>query len=165
MDTARAPVLGVRAWAVLDRIAVLVCPPELAELGLAAALRRDLEAHLRCLPPVTRRAAGPALRLFDQGARLRPAARGRRFLRLDDGRADAHLRYVLYERGGPIAAVVQLLRGLVVLCYYELPQVKAALGYDPDPYVAEVAARRQARYGPAIRAAEETERAEWRAGG
>jgi hypothetical protein len=98
---------------------------------------------------------GPTLRLFDQAARLYPSSRGRPFTRLDDARADGYLRRVLYGRGGPVAAVLRLVKSVVVLCYYELPEVKARLGYDPDAYVAEVAARRLARYGAEIRAAEQ----------
>ncbi len=133
---------------------MLVCPPELAELGLGTDLLRDVRRHLDCLPPVPRRVIGPTLRLFNQAARLRPAARGRRFTQLDDARADAYLRHVLYERDGPVATVLRLVKGVVVLCYYELPEVRAALGYDPDSYIAGVSARRLARYGAEIRAAE-----------
>jgi hypothetical protein len=45
-------------------------------------------------------------------------------------------------------------KGVFVLCYYELPEVKDRLGYHPDAYVAKVAARRLARYGNEIRAVE-----------
>jgi hypothetical protein len=40
------------------------------------------------------------------------------------------------------------------MAYYELPEVKAQLGYDPASYVKEVTARRLARHGAEIRAAE-----------
>ena len=154
-------VLGRRAGRVVERLAVLVCPPQLVEQKLTSSLMRDFTLHLGCLPPAARRTAGPALRLFDQGARLRPTSRGRRFVRLDDERADAYLRSVLYGRStahgssGPMATVVRLVKSLLVLCYYDLPEVKAALGYDPDAYIAEVKARRLALHGPEIRAAEQ----------
>jgi len=150
-------IIGRRVRPILERLAVLVCPPELAELGLTPSLIRDFELHVSCLPPVARRLTAPALRFFDQATRLRPASRGHRFVRLDDGRADAYLRHVLYGRSGPVATAIRLVKGLLVLCYYELPEVKAMLGYDPDSYVAEVTARRLARHGPAIRAAEEAD--------
>src|SRR6266536_1190594 len=142
---------------VLARIAALVCPPELAGPGSRTTLLHDVQLHLDCLPPLPRRTVGPTLLLFDQAARLRPGSRGRRFVRLDDARADAYLRHVLYRRTGPVATVVRLVKGLVVLCYYELPEVKAALGYDPDSWVAEVTARRLVRHGPASHAAEQAE--------
>jgi hypothetical protein len=108
--------------------------------------------HLACLPAPARRLVGPGLGLFDQCARF---SGGRRFTRLADARADAYLRHVLYRRSGPVANLVRLAKSVVVLCYYELPEVKAALGYDPDTYIAEVAARRLARYGAEIRAVEQ----------
>jgi hypothetical protein len=132
----------------LERIAELVCARTPVPPGLLA----DVEAQIACLPTVSRRAVGPALRAFDQAARLRY---GRRFTRLDDARADAWLRHVLYHRHGPLATAVRLVKSLVVFCWYELPEVRAAIGYTPDAYVAEVTARRLARYGEQIRAAEE----------
>ena len=49
---------------------------------------------------------------------------------------------------------MQRLRGLVVMCYYELPPVQREIGYDPDPYIAAVSRRRLESYGPQIAAAE-----------
>ena len=46
------------------------------------------------------------------------------------------------------------LRGLVVMCYYELPPVQREIGYDPAPYIAAVSRRRLESYGPQIAAAE-----------
>jgi hypothetical protein len=57
---------------------------------------------------------------------------------------------VLRDRGGPVALVVRLVRGLIALYYYEQPEVTARLRYDPAGYVAEVSARRLARYGAEI---------------
>jgi hypothetical protein len=135
---------------VVERIAVLVCPPELSELGLSGALLREVGLQLAALPPSARRALGLAMWYLDQAARLRPSSRGKRFTRLDDVRADAYLRTVLYGRWGPVAGLVRLVKSVVVMCYYDLPEVRAALGYDPDRYVAEVAARRIALYGKEI---------------
>jgi hypothetical protein len=148
-------ILGRRAGRVVERLAVLVCPPLLVEQKLTTSLMRDFTLHLGCLPPAVRHAAGPALRLFDQGARLRPASRGRRFVVLDDEGADAYLRSVLYGRTGPMATMVRLIKSLLVLCYYDLPEVKAALGYDPDTYIAEVKVRRLTLHGSEIRTAEQ----------
>jgi hypothetical protein len=57
----------------------------------------------------------------------------------------------------------------VVMCYYELPEVKEQLGYRPDAYIAAVSRRRLDRYGPEIRAGEaavlERDRPAPRAGG
>lgn len=134
---------------VLVRFTEVVCPPGApAERVLA-----EFELLLAALRPAARRALRTAFTAFDQGARLYPAARGRRFARLDDQVADAYLRAVL-ARGDGIAALAERLKGLIVMCYYELPEAKAAIGYDPDPYIAMVSRRRLARYGAEIRAAE-----------
>jgi hypothetical protein len=147
-------ILSRRTRRILERLAGVVCPPDLAERGLTRRVVADVELHLACLTPLARRTVGPALRLFDHAARIRPESRGRRFLRLDDARADAYVRAVLYGRTGPLATAVRLVKGLVVMCYYEQPEVKADLGYDPASYVAFVTARRLVRYGPQIRAAQ-----------
>ena len=56
-------------------------------------------------------------------------------------------------RGG-LAAAIRQLKGLVVMCYYELPDVKEQLGYRPGPYIAAVSRRRLVAYGAEIRAVE-----------
>ena len=137
----------------LIRFAEIVCPPEFLALGLADRLAAEFEAALGALSPALRRSVPAGLIAFDQGARLYPTARGRRFTRLDDQLADRYFRAVLARRGG-LAVALQRLKGLVVMCYYELPEVKDQLGYQPDAYIAAVSKRRLASYGAEIRAAE-----------
>lgn len=43
-------------------------------------------------------------------------------------------------------------RDVVVLAYYDQPEVKAGLGYDPDAWTKAMAERRAARSGEAIAA-------------
>jgi hypothetical protein len=138
---------------VFERFAALACPPDLVELGLMPDLLREFELQLRCLPAGARRLVAPTLRLFNQSARLRPGGRGRSFARLEDARADAYLRAMLDGRGA-LPDAVRLVKSLVVMCYYELPPVKQRLGYRPEVYIGEVSARRLARYGAQIAAAE-----------
>jgi len=111
---------------------------------------------LGVLRPGARRALAAAFLAVDQGARLYPAARGRRFARLEDQVADAYLSALL-GRGDGLAALVQRLVSLVVMCYYALPDVQAEIGYQPDPYIAAAARRRMESYGAEIRAAEARE--------
>jgi len=108
---------------------------------------------LGALPPAARTAMAAALILVDQGARLYPAARGRRFARLDDGVAEAYVRALL-ARHDPAAELTRRLKGVVTMCYYELPEVQREIGYDPAPYIAAVSRRRLESYGPDIRAGE-----------
>jgi hypothetical protein len=114
---------------------------------------REFGLMLGSLPPAARKALAAALVILDQGARLYPPSRGRRFARLDDLVAGAYLRALL-ARPGVATGVVQRLKSVVTMCYYELPEVQREIGYDPAPYIAAVSRRRLESYGPQIRAAE-----------
>jgi hypothetical protein len=113
----------------------------------------EFELTLGALAPGARKALTAALVALDQGARLYPRSRGRRFARLDDQGAEAYIRALL-ARHGMAAELVQRLRGLVVMCYYELPVVQREIGYNPAPYIAAVSRRRLESYGPQISAGE-----------
>ena len=113
----------------------------------------EFELMLGALAPGARKALTAAMVALDQGARLYPPSRGRRFARLDDQAAEAYIRALL-ARGGVPAQLVQRLRGLVVMCYYELSTVQREIGYDPAPYIAAVSRRRLESYGPDIAAGE-----------
>jgi hypothetical protein len=133
------------------RFAEVACPPELRTLSLADALTAQFESMLGVLSPALRRSVPAGLLAFDQGARLYPPARGRRFTRLSDQVADRYFRAVLTSRRGGLGVALQRLKALVVMCYYELPEVKQQLGYAPDQYIAAVSKRRLATYGAEIR--------------
>jgi hypothetical protein len=113
----------------------------------------EFELMLGALAPAARRALTAVVVVLDQGARLYPRARGRRFSRLADPAAEAYLQALL-ARGGLAGQLVQRLRGLVTMCYYELPAVQREIGYQPGPYIAAVSRRRLASYGPQIAAGE-----------
>jgi|ERR1022692_745464 hypothetical protein len=144
----RAPVRRIVA-----RFAGVVCPPEVRSGELIEQTLDEFELLLAVIPSGVRRLIPVAFVLFDRAARLYPPARGRRFARLGHMEADAYLRAVL-ARGGGLATMVQRLKGLVVMCYYELPDVKEQLGYRPDAYIAAVSRRRLDRYGPEVGAGE-----------
>jgi hypothetical protein len=113
----------------------------------------ELGLMLGSLPPAARKALAVALAGVEQGARLYPPSRGRRFTRLDDRVAAAYVRALL-ARPDPAAELIRRLKSVIVMCYYELPEVQREIGYDPDPYIAAVSRRRLDRYGPQIRAHE-----------
>jgi len=106
----------------------------------------EFEALLSALPAGTRTGLTGTLVAFDQGARLFPRSRGRRFTRLPAADAAAYFRAVL-TRGGTIGSALNTVKGLIVFCYHELPQVKEQLGYQPDAYMGRVARRRLTTYG------------------
>jgi hypothetical protein len=139
---------------IVARFAEIVCPPEVRAGNMTDRVLAEFESMLAVWPPAVRWSVRGGLVAFDQGARLYPRARGHRFVRLADGDADAYFRAVLARRAGGLGPALQRIKGLVVMCYYELPEVKDQLGYRPDAYIAAVSQRRLASYGPQIRAGE-----------
>jgi hypothetical protein len=148
-----APVLSARVRRVTRRFAEVVCPPGMRAHHRTDRVLAEFERMFGALPPTASKALTAAIVAFDQGSRLYPRSRGRRFARLDDQAAEAYLRALL-ARGGVRAQLVQRLRGLVVMCYYELPTVQREIGYNPAPYIAAVSRRRLESYGPEIAAGE-----------
>jgi hypothetical protein len=131
----------------------MVCPPEVLAGHRADRVMREFGLMLGALPPAARKALAAALAVLDQGARLYPPARGRRFARLGDRVAGAYVRALLARRD-PAGEVVRRLKSVVIMCYYELPEVHREIGYDPAPYIAAVSRRRLESYGPQVRAGE-----------
>ena len=139
---------------VVARLAEVACPPEIRTGNLVADLLADFELLLGALPAGLRRLISGWLVAFDHGARVYPRARGRRFVRLPDVEADAYFRAVLARRRSGLSTSLQRIKGLIIMCYYELPEVKEQLGYRPDAYIADVSRRRLTSYGTEISAAE-----------
>jgi hypothetical protein len=128
-------------------------PDELPD-ALPDALLDGFDALLGSVSPLLRWSVLSTLVAFDQGARCYPQARGRRFTRLPDAEAAAYVRAALAVRRGGLGTALQRVKGLLVFCYYELPEAREQLGYRPEAYIAAVSKRRLASYGPQIRAAE-----------
>lgn len=139
---------------IVVRFAEVACPPEVRAGDVMDGLLAEFESLLGALPAGVRWLVQGGLVAFDQGARLYPRAHGRRFAHLGDADADAYFRAIVARPRGGLAASVQRIKGLVVFCYYEQPDVKERLGYQPDGYIAGVSRRRLSRYGAQIRAGE-----------
>jgi hypothetical protein len=135
---------------VVARFVTVVCPPPVVP-GPARTddTIREFDQFFAALAPAARRALSAILLAVDHGARLYPRARGRRFAHLDDRTADAYLSALLARSG-----MVQRLKGIFVMCYYELPETKREIGYLPGPYIAEVSRRRLELHGDEIRQAQ-----------
>jgi hypothetical protein len=131
----------------------VVCPPGVRAGHRTERVLGEFGLMLSALPPAARKALATALVVLDQGARLYPPSRGRRFARLDDRVAQAYIRALL-ARHDAVAEMVQRLKGVVTMCYYDLPEVQREIGYQPGPYIAAVSRRRLELYGPQIRAGE-----------
>ena len=131
----------------------MVCPPEIRAGQRADRVLAEFGLMLGSLSPAARKGLAAALVALDQGARLYPPSRGRRLARLDDQVAAAYVRAWL-ARHDAAADLVRRLKSVIIMCYYELPEVQREIGYDPDPYIAAVSRRRLESYGPQIRAGE-----------
>jgi hypothetical protein len=131
---------------VARRFAEIVCPPGIREDHRAERVMREFGLMLGSLPPAARKALAVALTAVEQGARLYPPSRGRRFTRLGEETATAYVR-ALMRRPDPAAELARRLKSVLVMCYYELPEVQREIGYDPEPYIAAVSRRRLERYG------------------
>jgi hypothetical protein len=140
------------------RFAEVVCPPEVRLDQRTDRVLREFGLMLGSLPSAARKALAAALVLLDQGARLYPPSRGRRFARLDDRVAGAYIRALL-ARHDAAGEMIRRLKSVVTMCYYELPEVQREIGYEPAPYIAAVSRRRLESYGPQIRAVQADSRA------
>ena len=139
----------------IERLVEVLCPARPDAPGEQRETVESIEAYVACLPPARRRALAAALVALDQGARLYPPSRGRRFAELDAARAERYLRLLLRGRLRPVRLAAEVLTSLVALCHYDLPEVRARLGYEPDAHIARVARRRLERHGEAIARAEQ----------
>ena len=137
----------------MRRFAEVVCPPGMRAHHRTDRVLAEFELVLGALAPVARKGVAIAFVALDQGARLYPRSRGRRFTRLDDQAAEAYIRALLTRRG-VVGQLTQRIKGLVVMCYYELPVAQREVGYNPAPYIAAVSRRRLESYGPEIDAGE-----------
>ena len=147
------PRLGAVIRPAARRFAEVVCPPEMRADRRTEQVLHEFGLMLGALPPAARKVLSTTLILIDQGARVYPPSRGRRFARLGDQVADAYVRAVLGRRD-PAAELIRRLKSVITMCYYELPEVQREIGYDPAPYIAAVSRRRLESYQADIRAGE-----------
>ncbi len=139
---------------VIECLARVVCPPQMLTAGLLEPLVDSVESYFAALPAHIRRLLLVFLAVFDDAAVFFPAARVRRFVKLDDAAAE---QYFLRFSQLPWATgrnLLRLTKGVINLHYYELPVVKQSMGYSPDDYIADTSRRRLKAYGPEIRKVE-----------
>jgi hypothetical protein len=129
----------------------VVCGPSAAARGEATA--REVSRFLDALPGHARAGLIAGLLLFEESARLDPRSLGRPFSRLSPAAQERHFQAWCH---GPRRHVIRLIKMAVAFGHWELPEVKAAMGYHPERFIAEVSARRLESWRDAIREAEAT---------
>ena len=115
---------------------------------LVTAAVEDVERLVATFPSGARLVVGAGVRALEVGA-MQPGFGFRPFSRLDSAEAS---RYVEWWDTAPLSLrrLVLLARDLVLMAYYEQPEVRSRVGYEPDPWIREVSARRRERWSHEI---------------
>jgi choline dehydrogenase-like flavoprotein len=132
------PVFVALAWA--------VGPHDGLTEVLVDATVAEVEAMVAVLGPMARQGLLAAATALEHGTR---AKGGRPFSALD---RDEAIAVLARWRRTPLGMVVGLLRDLIVIAHYEQPEVRASVGYLPDPLIEQRKAERLARWGEDIEA-------------
>ena len=131
-------------------LAHVVCPDDLAELGIEAAVVDELELMLRAFPSLARFGLVTALIAIEWLAILLPSSLGRPFSHLPRALQERYFARLWSSPLGLVRQLVKTLKGLLTMGYYEHPAVKARLAWHPERWIAEVARERIARFGEEI---------------
>lgn len=151
-EPAPAP-LPRRLRRTLATLARVVCAPRPSESTPATfeALGDEVERFLGSVPLAARLGIVGMLWTIELAPMASPRSLGRGYSALDDRRAAA-----LYGRwwSGALHPVAKLLKMVVSFSWYELPQVKTAMGYHPERWIDDVSRRRASTWAEEIRRGE-----------
>jgi hypothetical protein len=130
-----------RTRRLLGSLTALVCPPEVVP-DLVAPVVDDVELTMRAMPVEIRTAMLAGLLTYELGA---VARWGRPASKLPPDRA---ARYLDAWRHGLAVQreLVKAVRSLLCLAYFELPEVKRRMGYQPERWIEKVKGHRLATY-------------------
>lgn len=130
-----------RTRRLLGSLTALLCPPEVMP-DLVAPVVDDVELTMQAMPVEIRTAMLAGLMTYELGAIARW---GRPASKLPPDRAARYLD--LWRHGLAVQReLVKAVRSLLCLAYFELPEVKQRLGYQPERWIEKVKARRLATY-------------------
>ena len=135
-----------RARVTVAALVRTVCPSQVVTDEFTEATVEELAGLVAVLAPATRRGVLAVAVALEQAARVRC---GRPFsaLRVDEAR-----ELLARWSSGPLGTPLRLLRDLVVVASYEQPVLRQTVGYLPDPFIADTAAARLARWSDDIAA-------------
>ena len=126
----------------LRALAPVVLTDDVLERGLADATLDQLELMLGSFPRVVRGALLAGLAAFELGALAAPPWRARPFSRLSRARQEEHFRR-WWDSESPLPRqFAKAVKGVLAFAYYELPELRAEVAYRPEPWIAEIKARR-----------------------
>ena len=125
---------------VLRSLVPVICPPEAAPL--ADAIVEHMALTLGASGPLLGKAFDAGLVAYDLGAIARY---GRRAHALTGGKAE---RYYTYWENSQFGRAINQLMSLAC---YEQPAMMKAVGYEPEPWIAEVTKKRLTVYADDVR--------------
>lgn len=142
-----------RLRATVGALARAVCdPPDDVAPATYERLADDVERFLGSLPAAARLGLVGALWAFEASAALVPSSRLRTYSRLSPRRAAAHFGRCWESRA--LHPLAKILKMVVAFAWFELPEVKAAMGYHPERWIAEASRRRLAAWATEVRRGE-----------
>lgn len=138
---------GKKIRRILHGLALVVCPPDIEDLGIEEAVVDHAEQTVGALPSIVRQGLVAGLHAYDVGALVR---HGKHSYALDRERAG---RYFAAWNHGPLALheLAKGIKGILCLAYYEMPCVQEAMDYRPQAWVEMTRRRRFEAYEQAIR--------------
>lgn len=143
---------SLRVRQILSRIASVVCPPDMASLNIVDDILDDVELSMDAMAPMACKGLVAGTLAFDAAARVVPRHFGRRFVQLSDPMAADYFRSWWRSRIGVQREWARGVKGLLCMAYYEMPPVKAQLGFTPEQWIQKVKTRRLAVFSDVIEA-------------
>jgi hypothetical protein len=141
-----------RAALALTRV---VCPGDVAALGIADDVVDEFELMLRAFPGHARFGLVATLLLIEWLAVLAPSSLGRPFSRLPRARQERWFHRWIESPLFVARQLAKVLRGVIAMGYYEHPSVKRRIGFQPERWIERVKQEREERFGDEIRRGEE----------
>ncbi len=138
----------------LGQLAHVVCPGDVAALGIETAIVDEFELLLRTFPPLVRFAMLAATVLMEWLAVLAPSSLLRPFSLLPRGKQQRWFARWAHCPLMPVRQLAKTMKGLLGLGYWEHPSVKERIGYHPERWIAQVKEERAARFADEIAAGE-----------
>jgi hypothetical protein len=138
--------LSGRLRRLLRSLVPVVCPPDVERLGLVDEVVDHCELTMRAFPAPVRSAFLLGLATYNVAALGWLPGRGRPASRLTGQSARAYFA-TWWESPIPLnRELAVVVKAIMALAYYEMPAVKAELGYQPDAWIEKVKTRRLAVY-------------------
>lgn len=142
--------LSARSRAILSSLVPVVCPPEAMAENLATEIVDHVALSLTAMPREINLALAVGIGAYDRGAHLWPPARGRSARKLSPALAARYFATWWNSPLAPSRELAKAIKGLLCLSCYEMPAIKEAIGYAPEPWIAKVKRRRLEVHKPAI---------------